>query len=32
LSVTVTKVADTRTFAHFRKWLEPEPNKATATA
>ena len=28
----VTKVADTRTFAHFRKWLEPERQKAAATA
>ena len=26
----VTKVADTRTFAHFRKWLVPEHLKATA--
>ena len=26
----VTKVADTRTFAHFRKWLEPERRRATA--
>ncbi len=28
----VTKVADARTFAHFRKWLESEPKRATATA
>ena len=28
----VTKQADTRTFAHFRKWLEPERSKAAATA
>jgi carboxymethylenebutenolidase len=28
----VTKVADTRTFAHFRQWLEPQRRKATATA
>ena len=28
----VTKVADTRTFAHFRKWLEPGPRKSAATA
>ena len=27
----VTKQADTRTFAHFRKWLVPE-RKAAATA
>ena len=27
----VTKQADTRTFAHFRKWLEPERSKAAAT-
>ncbi len=26
----VTKVADARTFAHFRKWLEPEHRRATA--
>jgi carboxymethylenebutenolidase len=26
----VTKIADTRTFAHFRKWLEPERRRATA--
>src|SRR5436190_2439958 len=31
-SEAVTKVADRRTFAHFRKWLEPEPKRATATA
>ena len=28
----VTEVADARTFAHFRKWLEPERQKAAATA
>ena len=28
----VTKQADARTFAHFRKWLALEPNKAIATA
>jgi carboxymethylenebutenolidase len=28
----VTKQADARTFAHFRKWLEPERQKAAATA
>src|SRR5436190_16293443 len=28
----VTRVADARTFAHFRKWLEPERPKAAATA
>ncbi len=26
----VTKTADARTFAHFRKWLVPEPRRATA--
>jgi carboxymethylenebutenolidase len=26
----VTQVADARTFAHFRKWLEPERRRATA--
>ena len=28
----VTKVADERTFAHFRKWLEPERSRPAATA